>query len=294
MVGDTIFYIILYISYGLNIISFFLFVFLIIVYSSKKTKKGFLVFCQIHILVLAFILCICNIVGIYFSTQKYPKIPTTIQAYVRLFCHSGIETTQLGIISLNLISFQFSVFMSKHPKICKLIVLLIIYFPILIYILPEIIITLIKELYILCNEIGICFSCWTLNHQFILDSLFGGVFILILISLHCLIKRYFKQHTDNTDKPYSSQLKGYYIALGFTFPTIIGIILEKLLAMSTSPNEVLYYIVICLQTLILEIFPLIISLIYCFNWLLITNFFWSKKKIIEQDEKIVEILLSST
>ena len=294
--GETVTHIILFASYGTNIFSFFLFILLFIAYIWKKTNKNMLVICQIQILCFGFILSLCHIIGIYIFVKYDLEILNNIQGYLRLLSFSGIQSTQLGIISLNLISFRFPVFMYNYKKASTLIIFLIIYFPIAIYIIPEIIYALIKKQSVVrCNSVGLCFARWTLNYQIALDCVYGIIFLCILISLHCLIKKYFKQHTDDSDKPYISKLRTYYIALCFSFPTILTVIFEIIEDNISTPNLVFSYIVVCLEILINEICPLIVAMTYCFNWILIKEMFCYKKKIIDEKTNIFnDLLINST
>ena len=286
-----------YILFGFSIISFWIFLPLIIIYLSNLIKKNLLVFCQIHILIFSYILSICNLIGIYIFFSEDGGNIIYFQAYLWIIGYSGIQSSQLSLISLNLLSFRFPVFMDNHKALSKLIIVLIIYLPIIIYIMPDVILTISNTGDLMYDILDIYYYGDTSLFHNIYDCILGIAFLCILISLHCLVHRYFKQHTDDSEQPYSKKLKKYYISLFFTYPTIVlGIIASGVFI--DSPNKIYVSIYISIYILIMKTYPFIITMIYCFNrniWLLIKELLCCNKQIIDNknDKNTAEVLLSS-
>ena len=118
----------------------------------------------------------------------------------------------------------------------------------------------------------------TITYQTILDGVYGLTFICILIILHCLIRYYFKHHTDDSEKPYISKLKTYYIAISITFPTVLVGIIENLVVKPDSETTVWYNIMKSFQVLLIELLLLTVSIVYCFDWPLLKEVFISKQE----------------
>lgn len=228
----------------------------------------------------AIILSISNTIGTYIYFGYNTNALTIFQGYTRLISYCGIESTQLSIIFLNLLSFRFPVFMNRYKKTRKFIFGLIIYLPVFLYVLPEVIITLIRGSKIVLNDIGMCFFLWTAIYQYALDIFLEAAFLFILICLHFLIRKYFKGHSDYSEGEYYRKLKIYYISLFFTFPTALCLILDQLVGLIDKPSPSLSLAFVCFQTFMLEIFPLIVSVIFCFDWTLIKQLFCCRTKLI--------------
>ena len=71
--------------------------------------------------------------------------------------------------------------------------------------MPDVILTISKTGDLMYDILDIYYYGDTSLFHNIYDCILGIAFLCILISLHCLVHRYFKQHTDDSEQPYSKK-----------------------------------------------------------------------------------------
>ena len=286
-----------------NFIFFCVFIMLLVYYCTKTNDNNTVIYCQIHLLIFSSIYAICNLSTIIYiiDGNSYSfALSCLIQSFFRLFSMIGIPTSELGILIFTFISFKFSTFTGNHPKLLKLIISLVIWIPVLIIILPELIYFLVKrQIYCHYNRGGMCLAQNYTTNFFVNIILLIVFYIAFLISLHYVIRSYFKiVQSKDSYVQYQNKLIIFYVSLIFTFPQILIYLYTWLLNFAYKKDEdtnlsiglyVVYYISF-------NVFILISSLIYCVNKKILQKFkekICCKKEIYinSEEERLIQISL---
>ena len=213
--SQFIIFILVLIGVFISFISLYFYISLLIIYI-KKGKFDIIKRYKTYLIVICFLLSLCNLDFYNLLTQKF-IYACLVEGLIKVFANISLETIQVTLIFINIFSFQHSEFLEKNKKCFAIRVFFFCWIPVILTLISEIIETF-KQHSIQYDQFNYCYQ---LQYK-----VFFFIFVIFQFRLLLLVKSEIKNKIDvQAYKKYKQKLFMYFIGMLLSFPYIVIIIL---------------------------------------------------------------------